>query len=458
MGNIGDLNVAASEPVNTAAAVQRLEAHCQALLTALPSGVRGVGAARQLLTAIPTACRLGWSNLTLSAPDLFRMLHRSGLISRVPGDSDMPAAVRLVAAVSGLVTKRSERRWTVWFGCACDPEHPLGASVRNAVTRTMLDRSPMDELVKPTSSLKLDRDRLSDELQAASESLSSLAGERDHLIEELLQSRDERDSLASEIDRLAEELDSCHESLARSRAEADAAKREQAALEQERESLRAALTSSAAELKALRDEFASVKGSLARSERVERSTSARLKAAEKEHELELKDNARRHAIDGADLRERIEVLGKAARQAESRAKWLETDRDREVERRETLDEIVQEVQELLSLPIFDPEQPEDFIAALNGHIKARKKETDRLLAECARELDRVIVWGIRTVITQGMVHQGHSAEDVEQLLRRRPELLESKTMEHIDAARSKLARRQVFLPDTHILQEDILST
>lgn len=118
-----------------------LEAYCRAQLAELPQGSRGLRAAKELLAAIPAAYRLGWTDTTASAPELFRLLKDADLISRCPSGSDLPAALRLVASVCGLITQRSARRWTVWFSRACDPDHTLGASIRKAVTPAMLRRS-----------------------------------------------------------------------------------------------------------------------------------------------------------------------------------------------------------------------------------------------------------------------------------------------------------------------------
>ena len=130
--------------------VSDLEAYCRARLADLPHGDRGVRAAGELLMAIPAACRLGWWDVTISAPDLFRRLKSEGLITACPSNANVPAALRLVDSVCDLVTQRSPRLWTVWFSSACDPDLPLGASIREAVTPTMLQR-PRTKTSSPAS-------------------------------------------------------------------------------------------------------------------------------------------------------------------------------------------------------------------------------------------------------------------------------------------------------------------
>ena len=303
-------------------AIGALDAYCRALLTALPSGVRGVGGARAIITAIPAAARLGWSNLTLSAPELFRTLHGAGLLSHIPGNSDVPAALRLVAAVSGLVTRRSQRRWTVWFACACDPERPLGASIRDSVTRAMLDRestlrssastvshlAERDRLAEEArasaesqASLLAERDRLAEELRATSESLTSLRGEHAQAVEGLRSANEELASIKVERDQTAEKLFACEDSLARSRDDATRAKSESARLAHERDALKSAASSSKEEVAALQRDLKSE--SDAHKQELATVRQEQLDARKKAARL-----ARSHAGECAELRERIGAL------------------------------------------------------------------------------------------------------------------------------------------------------
>ena len=512
--NIGEGGAEASGPADVETAMQKLDAHCQALLTALPHGIRGVGAAREFIAAIPAAVRLGWSDLTLSAPRFFRMFHGAGLISRVPSDSDMPAAVRLVASVSGLATRRSERRWTVWLASACDPEHPLGASIHNSVTQAMLHRGSGHNSSTSATSLLAERDRLAEEVRTTGESEASLRAERDRLSAEVRATgeteaslraehaqiverlrimseseaslRVERDQLAEEFrvmseseaslrverDQLAEQLRMSKKSQASSRDEASGAKRELAALVRERDKLRAVHSGGADELLTLRKELESVNALLSSATRAERASAAQLKSAKEEHKRELASvqeerlEARREAYDLGHkardhasicdrLRERVAALRTEAEQIELRADTLQEKLWRESDRRELLQGVIEEIREFLGLPSFDPEQTDEFLIALEDHITKRDKEIDRLLAECGRELDLTIASGARELVTQGMSHQGLSTEDVEDFLRRKPEILESKIRERIERTRSRLAKRGVKLPQTRFPLDEL---
>jgi len=152
-----------------------LRAYCQAQLVELPRGGRGTRAASDLLTAIPKCSRLGWADMTVSAPQLFRMLEHAELIRSRPAASDMTAALRLVASVCEIVTQKSARRWSVWFSRACDPDHALGASILEAVTPAMLHRSGAvhpSEANRPTSALCTRPDSLSQELESTRDALA----------------------------------------------------------------------------------------------------------------------------------------------------------------------------------------------------------------------------------------------------------------------------------------------
>lgn len=169
-----------------------LRAYCQAQLVDLPRGGRGTRAAIDLLTAIPKCARLGWADMTVSAPELFRMIEHAELLKSRPAASDMTAALRLVASVCALVTQRSARRWSVWFSRACDPAHALGASIREAVTPAMLHRSagmPPSEDSRPTSSLIAEPDSLVKELESTRDALAVAHDETKRLKNELRSAR-----------------------------------------------------------------------------------------------------------------------------------------------------------------------------------------------------------------------------------------------------------------------------
>jgi len=128
-----------------------LRAYCQAQILEIPIGERGTRAAIELLTAIPQCSRLGWADMTVSAPELFRMLEDAELLKDRPAASVMNAALRLVASVCPLLTQKSARCWSVWFSRACDPDHALGASIREAVTPAMLHSSPKRGSITPSA-------------------------------------------------------------------------------------------------------------------------------------------------------------------------------------------------------------------------------------------------------------------------------------------------------------------
>jgi len=71
----------------------------------------------------------------------FRSLVGANLLDLCPIDRTMVAATRLVASVCGLVTPRSARRWTAWYGSACDPDSAIGQEVQRRVTPEMRSRA-----------------------------------------------------------------------------------------------------------------------------------------------------------------------------------------------------------------------------------------------------------------------------------------------------------------------------
>ncbi len=169
-----------------------LEAYCRAQIAELPRGPRGLKAAKALLTAIPAAYRLGLPDTTTSARQLFRSLADAGLIAESPSDSDMPSALRLVASVCDLVTQRSQRRWTIWFARACDPDHPLGASIRKAVTPAMLRRPSLSPTVSHTSQLNdLERAHEKEERESLRAELEDMRAKRERVTNESRRAHEE---------------------------------------------------------------------------------------------------------------------------------------------------------------------------------------------------------------------------------------------------------------------------
>lgn len=168
-----------------------ITAACRAATVALPRGERGVEAAILWLQVFPAACRMGLGDVTDSAPGLFRLFVGAGLIPSCPSDSAMTGAIRLIASVSPVVTKRSARTWTAWVGSACDPSSPTGAALRSGVTPAMLRAPP----TAPTASRRP----------------GSIRGERDRLAADLVALGEElertRTSAAAQIDQLTTERD-----------------------------------------------------------------------------------------------------------------------------------------------------------------------------------------------------------------------------------------------------------
>ena len=165
-----------------------LEAYCRAAMTALPRGVRGLEAAQIFLRAFPEVCRRGFGDHTDSAPGFFGILVELGLIESVPSANAMTAGIRLVASSCELVTPRSERRWTAWFGSAGDPGRPIGARVRGEVSEGMLSASatPPGRGPPRRGGIRAERDRLAGELAveraaltSAREAVAAASAERD---------------------------------------------------------------------------------------------------------------------------------------------------------------------------------------------------------------------------------------------------------------------------------------
>jgi DNA repair exonuclease SbcCD ATPase subunit len=163
----------------------------------------------------------------------------------------MTAAIRLIASVSPLVTQRSARTWTAWFGSSCDPESTITATLRASVTPTMIAtlRSRPSPAPRRIGSIRRARDQLTADLQAARDELerergqaaercNALIAEHDGLTIKLAKATQERDyfrqlenehrkknaPLVAEHERLAAEL---HAATDRHRTELAAREREQ---------------------------------------------------------------------------------------------------------------------------------------------------------------------------------------------------------------------------------------
>jgi len=156
-----------------------VNAYCQATIVRIPSGVCGSVVAASWVRAFSQACQLGWGDLNDSSPGHFRSLVGANLLDRCPSERAMVAATRLVASVCGLVTPRSARRWTAWYGSACDPDSAIGQEVRRGVTPAMLsrarsrtqDRGAQEEMSSPelrrSGTLRAERDELAKAFRVA---------------------------------------------------------------------------------------------------------------------------------------------------------------------------------------------------------------------------------------------------------------------------------------------------
>ena len=239
-------------------------AACRVASTALPRGERGVEAAMLWLQAFPAACRLGLGDFTDSAPGLFRRFVAAGLIPSCPSDGAMTGAIRLIATVSSLVTGRSPRTWTAWTGSAIDPQSPIAAALRDAVTPAML-RTPTTPATAPrrVGSIRAERDRLAEALagrerehRTAAERIAVLTAEHDQSVSDLHAARASRERLISklssvEADRtaLAARVADAEEAVARTKAEL-------AVSQGREESLTNTLAAERGETKRLRDALA----------------------------------------------------------------------------------------------------------------------------------------------------------------------------------------------------------
>jgi archaellum component FlaC len=247
-----------------------LTAFCEATINALPRGERGVEAAICWLRAFPRACRLGLGDCTDSAPGLFRVFDTVGLLGFPPSSSSsMTSAIRLIASVSPLITPVSARTWTAWMGSARDPSSELMATIRAAVTPTML-------ATRRPATIRSEHDRLTAELQAAHEA----------------QAR-ERRAAAEQQQALTAELQAAREAQARERR---AAAEQQQALIAERDRLAA---EHAAALKDSQVEIARRDRALRKSSDSLTTAQDKIAQIERVHaELQEKNQSQREQIQG----------------------------------------------------------------------------------------------------------------------------------------------------------------
>ena len=190
-------------------------AACRVASTVLPRGGRGVEAALLWLDAFPAGCQLGLVDLTTSAPGLFRAFVAAGLIPSCPSDGAMTGGIRLIAAVSPLVTGHSPRTWTAWMGSALDPASATAVTLRGAVTPAML-RTPATPATAPrrVGSIRAERDRLAAALadhererRTAAERLAALTVAHEESASHLRAAREQHDRITAERDRITAERD-----------------------------------------------------------------------------------------------------------------------------------------------------------------------------------------------------------------------------------------------------------
>lgn len=317
-------------------AIEWITAACRAASTALPRGERGVEAALLWLQAFPAACRLGFGDVTASAPGLFRLYVGVGLIPSCPSDGAMTGAIRLIASVSQLVVKRSPRTWTAWMGSACDPASPIATALRSAVTPAMLRVPKVPAATKRrVGSIRSERDRLAGDLVAV----------RD----ELEQTRRRADELCAERDRLAADL--------------SAAGERQRASDQDQ-------TRSAATL-------AEVRGALTTSRReLEQTERRRLEAVENARNQEGQVKALTAARD--HLRVELSRQTKQAVDLNSGLKALERELDEQTARRRDLED---------KLPLVTAERDQRFasLKAAEQSLGDARAELESLRGSLVRE-------------------------------------------------------------------------
>ncbi len=377
-----------------------VEAYCRAQRTSLPRGGRGVCAAMDILGAFTAACRLGWTDMTVSAPQLFRMLHHAELISGIPTACDMPAALRLVGSVCELVEQRSARRWTVWFGRACDPENELFSSIRGSVTSDMIRRPPAftpTESAPRTSSIRAERDQLASDLAQLKEELAS-ANSRCEVVEaELGELARQREAYAAlrgthtevvdERNELRRDLDRACRSRDKLRFDLDQAVRQAS-------QLRAAMSSLEENRKALLADNATLKVEVER----------------REQRIKLWRDDFKQVLDSAVRDERA----------------------------------LREIQEIFELDEVSPEDSAAFIAEVEHKYNEAKEYAQHVAVVCARALDEQISECMAAMVRLSLnIRRGTDPDG-----KFRKQLPETRRMilEAANQVRAKLEVQGVFLP------------
>ncbi len=312
----------------------------------------------------------------------------------------MPSALRLVASVCGLVTQRSQRRWTIWFARACDPDHPLGASIREAVTPAML-RQPSALSKASATSQRPDLRRAHEEVKQ----------ERDELRHELEDMRHEHVALKQKLDRVTKDHNDFKESYGLlARMHEDGCQRYER-VRQEHDFLRADFKDMQKQQETLTKE-----SRLARKQASE--TRAALKAMETEN---------------SKLRAQLRKLG------------------RELEK--TTD-VLSDIAETFGLE-FNADDLGDFPGKVERVFTATKAHATHVASVCAKELDRYLIQHRVMVTMYRMLREGTPATQVEYAFKQpKPELLKKYTP-HLNKIRADFKRKGVVLPPSAVSVDDL---
>jgi uncharacterized coiled-coil DUF342 family protein len=427
-----------------------LEAFCRVQLAVLPRGGRGVSAAMDLLVAIPAACRLGWSDMTVSAPQLFQMLENAGLISSCPTASDIPPALRLVESVGGLVTQRSPRRWTVWFSSACDPDHAHGASIRKAVTPAMLKRPPSTwptESSRRTTSIREERDQLAGEFDSLRSEFDALQAEHRKTHAKLERARSLTEQLRQSLAKITEqheatrrELESVRSNASQIQAHHDELRRRNRALVQSKEGLE--------------EELATAQ------RRATRSDSER----EREREQARREISQLRAAKGNFEQERSGLkaqLSKLKQQGSTQSERISSLRDdiyRLCKDNTVLQRALDGVQGTFDVDPFDPETPDKFLQAIDQMFREAEERANHVAAVCARILDRQTVQRLLLQIKLNMLRNGDvPLATIDSYFENSPQDAFDKFGEVLEKMRSSLAAKGVVLPPTELTRDDLCS-
>jgi len=401
-----------------------LEAYCRAQIAELPRGPRGLKAAKALLVALPAAHRLGLPDTTASARQLFRLLGSAGLISDSPSDSDMPSALRLVASVCGLVTQRSPRRWTIWFSRACDPDHPLGASIREAVTPAMVRQPSRPLTASPERTAKLD------ELQRAHDVVTK---ERDKLRSECEKRAQERDALKEELHRVTQERNSLKRNNGQLMQARDELQRDYEQAKEECESAKYVLEDAKENERILKTEYRSACAEAAEA----RTTMKAVEAKNKTLQVQL-----------SDLREDHRKLQKLGNSRHKLYEYVQ----KSIERQKSM---LDEIAEIFEIGEFDESVPDDFVRDLERVFSDAKAHAAYVATECAQALDKCILHHCMAATMFEMVRRGEPLKLVEQLYQEPRPYLHQEHADRLEQFRAEFERKGIDLPPTLLTDEDL---